>query len=956
MNKWLLILFFGLLVSWPRKGISQQVLFHSYTVQDGLVANPVRTIFQDSNDFIWIGTWDGLSRYDGYKFTNFSTSNGLSNNLVNDFIERDNILYVAENDGTIDGIQNKRVQKLFKSASPVNRFLKVDQEVTIISTDKNGLYELRGNKFVKPSQQLENHSLQELLRINDSLFISHSGDISLQVFTNEYQIFSTTNMQNTYLGGMIRDSQNRIWVCTSRGLKLISLPLKKNGPVEFLPLPATFNIPILADGVINDILENKDGSFWIGTHKGLVYLEPSGKYTVYTEMNGLPSPVITTIFRDKEKNIWIGTALGLAKYTGLSNVRTIKNDVIDFTFSPTHELVLATSTGIRKFQHKPGYSNELIKGSPSHYALFVKGSNPLLFYFSDSIGTFDPSSDYIVGIKRFPGLALSDYASCTDQNGHSFIATNHGFAVFTHKSMYVDPSLPYRITSLAIDQQGYLWAGTWDAGLFRIRYQPDGDSLKFMIEEQTSLVKTKEVRSIFCDSKGNTWVGTRNNGAFCLTPKRNGYVVKNFDKSSGLISNFITAFNETGNGDMWVGSYLGIDKLVKENNHYRVFNFSSVTNLFVQVSAIVPGQHSTLYGIAYTNLFRFTDPGLEQHGAPDVQLFSVILTGVKTKDTLTDFYNNISLSHKRNDIKIEFGALSFINEKQIFYSYRLKGSKDTSWSKPQNGHEVFYASLSPGKYRFEVRAEGYNGIPGRPSSFAFTINPPFWKTTWFYIICAFCIIAILAGIVRYRVSQLIKWQKARERIATDLHDDIGSALTSISILSSLSNKNLEQPEKVRPFLALISEKVQASSQAMDDIIWSVNSHNDSIQETLARMRRYAGELFDNSDIKYHLDVEEFNGYKKMNMEQRRDVYLAYKEALNNIYKHAGATNVWITITQHHHLKMNIKDDGKGFNTSVPTHRNGLKNLQLRVKKWKGTFHIRSGDSGTEIDMVLPLAN
>ena len=232
-----------------------------------------------------------------------------------------------------------------------------------------------------------------------------------------------------------------------------------------------------------------------------------------------------------------------------------------------------------------------------------------------------------------------------------------------------------------------------------------------------------------------------------------------------------------------------------------------------------------------------------------------------------------------------------------------------------------------------------------------------WRKQWWFIGLVIALVALLFyALYKYRIRQILRLQQVRNNIATDLHDDIGSSLTNISILSELSNKNLSQPEKAQPFLQRISEEVQASSQAMDDIIWSVNSRNDSLQETIARMRRYAAELFDNSKTNCHLQLDENAGNKKLSMEQRRDVYLIYKEALNNIHKHAHANNVWIEVIQNqNHLYMQVKDDGKGFDMASVTHRNGLKNLRSRVEKWNGKIQIRSEESkGTSIEIKIPL--
>jgi two-component sensor histidine kinase len=328
----------------------------------------------------------------------------------------------------------------------------------------------------------------------------------------------------------------------------------------------------------------------------------------------------------------------------------------------------------------------------------------------------------------------------------------------------------------------------------------------------------------------------------------------------------------------------------------------------------------------------------------------------ENKITIISPQKKISLKPNQNAARFEFSALSFVNERQIMYSYRLKGSSDTTWSKPENIHEASYASLSPGSYTFEVKTIGWNGPDSAPAVFTFLISTPFWRQGWFIGMMILAVTVFFYSLYLYRIRQLLRLQRVRNRIATDLHDDIGSSLTNISILSELSSKNLSQPEKAQPFLLRISEEVQASSQAMDDIIWSVNSRNDSLQETMARMRRYAAELFDNTDIKCHLQLDEPSAYKKLSMELRRDVYLIYKEALNNIHKHAHAKNVWIeVIERQNYLFMRISDDGRGFNTSLNTHRNGLKNLRARVDKWKGNIHIQSGQNGgTEIEVKLTL--
>jgi len=198
-------------------------------------------------------------------------------------------------------------------------------------------------------------------------------------------------------------------------------------------------------------------------------------------------------------------------------------------------------------------------------------------------------------------------------------------------------------------------------------------------------------------------------------------------------------------------------------------------------------------------------------------------------------------------------------------------------------------------------------------------------------------------------------QKIRNRIATDLHDDIGSTLTNISILSELSRKNLDPGADANKFLNRISEEVQSTSQALDDIIWSVNVRNDSVDEILLRMRRYAGELFDSGKLKYHLQIGSDLSGIKLSMDQRRDLYLIFKEALNNIYKHAEASTVTIDLNkEEHQIVMRITDDGKGFELKT-SNRNGFKSMQNRADKRKGHLQIDSAlCKGTSVNVSFPL--
>lgn len=324
-------------------------------------------------------------------------------------------------------------------------------------------------------------------------------------------------------------------------------------------------------------------------------------------------------------------------------------------------------------------------------------------------------------------------------------------------------------------------------------------------------------------------------------------------------------------------------------------------------------------------------------------------------DTAIAFKKSITFSPDRNSFAFNFTGIDFISSGRAQYAYKLQGY-DKEWVDAGNRGYAAYTNLPSGDYVFTVRVNDFSTSAESTTSIAIHIEPPLWKRWWFVTAVAFFILLLFYVFYRYRVNQLLRLQMVRNSIASDLHDDIGSSLTNISILSTLSERHLAEPGEAGKFLHRISDEVNTSSQALDDIIWSVNTKNDTLEETLARMRRYAAELFDAANITYHLHFEENPGGRKIDMEKRRDLFLIYKESLNNIYKHAKASEVWIeTKLETKWMHLIIRDNGVGFDTRKTTHRNGLKNIENRIKKWEGNVSVKSAeDEGTVIHIKYPI--
>ena len=951
----IIILYCGFLSSF-----AQQVFFKSYTVQDGLVANPVRCIYQDNKGFIWIGTFEGVSRYDGYKFTNYTTANGLSHNFINSFYQLGDQLLIAENNGAIDIVENNRIRRGFLLNSAAN-FITPLGDRLLFTTDTSGVYEYRNGRIFRQIHQWNNIALSHVIEYNDSLLLANGVYDNLIFYSKDLKPNHLVQGLGVYSYFLLRDSKKRIWAGSAAGLKLLPPSIKKGNPFVYEPLPATFNFAPINNAQLFCMVEEKDGGFWLGTNKGLVHLFADGSYQVYNEKDGLPSAVINTLFFDRENNLWIGTSLGLAKWVSKNNViffntekNQFKNDINTIQALPDRAIVLGTSHGLQQFNYETKEFKE-VKTPASGAYIPLAGTSPLLFVHNGrTICIYDERSKAVRTIQKLAQTTAMVNTACRHPSGSIFFGSVEGLFVVQNSS--VKKLLPHRITSLLTDSSGFIWAGTWTDGLYRIELKKK-DSIICELQDVTSLTGQKEIRSLYQDSKKNIWIGTRYGGVFRLVPKANGsYETKCFNRSSGLMSDWIKSMAELENGDMWIGTYLGLDRLVKEHEGYRVFNFCKATNFFAQIEAIASAGNGNWICLANTGVALFHDEQLHKTLPLPVTILSASFGVLEKKLSMLSISDQVVLHHNQNTARFEFSALGFSNEKQILYSFRLNGSSDTTWSKPENIHEAFYASLPPRKYAFEVRAIGWNGEVGIPTTLLFRIKTPFWNQWWFYILCIALIALFFYSLYRYRIRQLLRVQKVRNRIATDLHDEIGSTLTNISVLSELSDKTVDQPEKLRHYLQRITEEVNASGQALDDIIWSVNTTNDTLSEMLTRMRRFASELFDHTETQYHFTLEEGSADKRLDMEHRRDIYLVYKEALNNIYKHASARNVFIRLAcVNYFLEMEIKDDGKGFALNHSTHRNGLKNMKSRIDKWRGSITIESAPGkGTLIKVKLPV--
>jgi signal transduction histidine kinase len=306
--------------------------------------------------------------------------------------------------------------------------------------------------------------------------------------------------------------------------------------------------------------------------------------------------------------------------------------------------------------------------------------------------------------------------------------------------------------------------------------------------------------------------------------------------------------------------------------------------------------------------------------------------------------------YSQNNLAIEYSAVTFKNADEIMYQYKLEGTND-DWSALSERDFMEYASLRPGKYTFKVRAAmlGTEAKVGEETTLTFRILPAFYQTVWFYSLIAIGILLLFYAFHKYRMQQAIKMERMRLRIASDLHDDIGSTLSSISMLSEIASQQEKEAVLVKA-LSKIGENSRDVLNSMDDIIWSVNPQNDLLSSLVVRLREYTLPVCKSKNILFSMHVEEVINTMKLGMDERRNIYLIVKEAINNAIKHSGCTQLSVAfILNHNQLEIKVSDNGCGFDPAIRGLRNGITNMERRAKQFGLEFVIKSEkNSGTHI--------
>jgi signal transduction histidine kinase len=461
------------------------------------------------------------------------------------------------------------------------------------------------------------------------------------------------------------------------------------------------------------------------------------------------------------------------------------------------------------------------------------------------------------------------------------------------------------------------------------------------------------VRSLLDDGAGHLLVGTRTGGLFIID--RTGDPVINITRDQGLSGNWIKDILVNGR-QVYLATNNGLDLLeagvYQTPARHITFNDDRVPVEFN--TALL--QSDTLWLGTSRGVLEYSLHGQQPDGlAPPVRLLKLAVNGQADSDfrLFTSDTRLRRLEYSQNNVSVDFAALSFRDEDRVRYRYRLEGL-DTGWNAFTDRRYVNYMNLAPGDYRLLVQARNGDGLLSRePAAVSFSIAAPFWRTPWFLTLTTLALLGLAYGLYRYRLHQVLAIERLRARISTDLHDDTGSTLSSISILSDMAMQEANDTP-LTPMLKEIRDNSLSLLEKMDDIVWSINPRNDTLESLMLRVKRFAAQLFEARGIEYEIDIEPEVRRLRLLMDHRQNLYLIMKEAINNLVKYSDADRANIRARYvRHHLVVEISDDGRGIPADAMAIGNGIINMQNRAGEMKAELAIRTAPGeGTTVTLRL----
>jgi signal transduction histidine kinase/ligand-binding sensor domain-containing protein len=947
---------------------SLEMLHRNWNSRDGLPQDHIRAIVQTRDGFLWLGTDAGLARFDGNEFKCYGLREGLGAVAVLSLLEADDgALWIGTLGGGVSVLRHGVIEKTYPQIEELSAVLPV------LSQDKDGsiwlagAYRLEGDRFVPlPGNR---NTARLAFRDREGTTWTGYGDYLISRWKDG-------KWENGSGGGprkaetICEDGKGRLWIYDAER----KLWCRENGRWTSWSLPPTVK------SRVSSLAAASDGTIWMAFYReGIrgfregVFIEPKIEGEKSLDLSEI-------VFTTPDGLLWMGSStnglyalvprrLSLVTLEDGNDRRGV-NFIGALAETAPGEFMAGTQ-GHGLFRWKNGVTSAVDELGDTNRGL---NANVLLrardgtVWAGTGAGLFKfttPPTEKPVGILN------NIWDLCEDHERGLWIGRGTGELYLLRdktEPIGYDAKGGAGIKGLSQAPDGALWIGTRGSGLFRWK---DGKATPFGMKDGLG---SEVIRVVDAEDEGSVWVGTAGGG---LSLWRDGGFLT-VSTADGLPDDIVSQVAEDEEGRLWVGTNRGIAVLSKEDvarlkagNRSRFFPLviNRADGLVSEECTIVPpvAMSDGRMAFATTHGFALIRPLDFQ---PDKTTPPVFIEEVRANgQRMHPVGGKLELPPGLERLEIGFTGLHFAAPSRLRFRNRLDGLEE-AWGTAGTDRRVEYRNLPPGTYRFELSGSVGNGLwTPQPAVLEIVLAPHFWQTAWFKIIAGLSSLGLVAALARAierararRKIEALKREQAiqaeRARIARDLHDDVGASLTQVALLSELADSDLDaEPELARGHINEIFTTAKEVTRSLDEIVWAVNPAQDTLERFAAFLGTFVQNYARTAGLNGRLDIPADLPDLALTSAIRHHLYLATKEALHNIVKHASATEIRLRlIPSARELKLLIEDNGRGLPERGRGEGDGLDNFRKRLDQIGGTcIHRSVAGQGTTVEMRVPLA-
>ncbi len=988
----------------------QNPVLITYTSENGLSQTDVNSVCLDGKGNLWIASNYGLNKFDGDKFTYYYTPvnkhvNGISGNIVKQVLCDSTLVWAA--------VYNGGVSCYFDMAGYFINYVHNSLQLnSLISNEVNCLALSSNNKLligtngglsifdrIKSSfTNIINHPVtKKALHI---ISIIQSPDGTIWIGTNKQGLLYVNKMNEIHevsnlpasletasINALFYDNENQeLWIASTAGLWV----LKKESNRFHLDQP----INKLKNAAINCI-NKRHNIIWVGTASDGLYQINNHNVIAHKTSSVLPfakgiaSNNIRNIFWSPDNTGWISTSEGLQYYhpdlqhfsifkTTINYKDKIKETVPSGLCVWKKYIIAATGSGL--LLADTSFTNSISLSLLDEKKIAVQFINVSLInnnvFLTSSNGLYqliiENNKPKIIRPIAFKSFSPYVNKSCIDfievkENVYCLASQHNIIYSLNTLTGKVDSVNPYKsnqqaniigeeILKMYKNTNGQIMVGLSDGMAI---YELSADNLKFTLKKPVAFDVTPGLGvNDFYDDGKNVWIATSGQGVYKCNHSLNILSVYNIAK--GLCDNIVYCIQPDAKGNLWFTTKRGLSTLdinsEKLSNYYQSDGLASQE--FMPFGKVLNG--SVLYFSSSEGIIK-TNPESWEKVVKNVLPPRISKMRIEDKNSseidllLLNDMKNYSVEYNK-DIMLSFTSSGFLNKFKDSIQYRI--SEKSKWYTIASGTEILLQNLDPGMYNMQVFVKDKIIKPNQLLSFKLNIKPLWYQHLWFYLLLTAALGAMVYGLFKVRLRQKLQIFEVRDRISRDLHDEVGSTLSGLSMYSSLTKHQLKakQIDEVEKSLEIMQNAANTMINKLSDIVWLVNPAYDSLILLAQKLEEYSSEMAGASSIKIKTSISPSLKNIKLKMNQRRNIYLLCKEAINNAIKYSEATLLEINMSLHEGvLNIAVIDNGKGFNQQEIVKGNGLRNIQKRADEMgaKASF-VSSPEEGTKINIFCKI--